>query len=64
MAMEKNHACLLYGTRDARFEDIPVPSLDGKPRDVLIRIAFTGVCGSDVCRLQIFSVAYTAHISL
>ncbi|KAJ5098880.1 hypothetical protein N7532_005881 [Penicillium argentinense] len=48
MSMEKNHACLLYGAGDARFEEIPVPSIEDNPRDVLIRIAYTGVCGSDV----------------
>lgn len=48
MISEKNQACLLYGARDARFEEIPTPSLEDNPRDVLIRIAYTGVCGSDV----------------
>ncbi|KAL2826778.1 chaperonin 10-like protein [Aspergillus cavernicola] len=48
MATEKNQACLLYGAGDARFEEIAVPSLEDNPRDVLIRIAYTGVCGSDV----------------
>lgn len=48
MATEMNKACLLYGPGDARFEEIPVPSLENNPRDVLVRIAYTGVCGSDV----------------
>jgi D-xylulose reductase len=48
MLSGKNQACLLYGAGDARFEDIPTPSLEESPRDVLIRIAYTGVCGSDV----------------
>ncbi|GKZ25530.1 hypothetical protein AbraIFM66951_011223 [Aspergillus brasiliensis] len=42
-----NPSCLLYGPQDARFEDRPIPTLDD-PHDVLIRIAYTGVCGSDV----------------
>lgn len=48
MAAETNKACLLYGPGDARFEEIPIPSLENNPRDVLVRIAYTGVCGSDV----------------
>ncbi len=48
MTTETNKACLLYGPGDARFEEIPVPSLESNPRDVLVRIAYTGVCGSDV----------------
>lgn len=48
MATETNKACLLYGPGDARFEEIPIPSLENNPRDVLVRIAYTGVCGSDV----------------
>lgn len=48
MATETNKACLLYGPGDARFEEIPIPSLENNPQDVLVRIAYTGVCGSDV----------------
>ncbi|KZF25855.1 GroES-like protein [Xylona heveae TC161] len=43
----KNPSCLLYGPLDARFEDRPVPVLSD-PHDVILRIAYTGVCGSDV----------------
>ena len=42
-----NSSCLLYGPLDARFEDRPFPVIEN-PHDVIIRIAYTGVCGSDV----------------
>ncbi|PYI08748.1 GroES-like protein [Aspergillus sclerotiicarbonarius CBS 121057] len=42
-----NPSCLLYGAGDARYEDRPIPSITS-PTDVIIRIAYTGVCGSDV----------------
>ncbi|RAK97675.1 NAD(P)-dependent alcohol dehydrogenase [Aspergillus ibericus CBS 121593] len=42
-----NPSCLLYGPLDARFEDRPIPALTD-PHDVIVRIAYTGVCGSDV----------------
>lgn len=38
---------LLFGPFDARYEDGPIPQIVD-PRDVIIRIAYTGVCGSDV----------------
>ncbi|KAE8356859.1 chaperonin 10-like protein [Aspergillus coremiiformis] len=47
MNPDQNPSCLLYGPQDARFEDRPIPTLD-HPDDVLVRIAYTGVCGSDV----------------
>ncbi|KJK62609.1 Alcohol dehydrogenase GroES-like domain protein [Aspergillus parasiticus SU-1] len=43
----RNPSCLLYGPLDARFEDRPMPVLDN-PHDVIVQIAYTGVCGSDV----------------
>ncbi|KAF4210564.1 hypothetical protein CNMCM8980_003858 [Aspergillus fumigatiaffinis] len=43
----QNPSCLLYGPFDARFEDRPIPQIE-EPSDVIIRIAYTGVCGSDV----------------
>ncbi|KAF5661826.1 putative xylitol dehydrogenase [Fusarium heterosporum] len=44
---ETNPSCLLYGPGDARFEDQPVPEIED-PNDVIIKVAYTGVCGSDV----------------
>ncbi len=43
-----NISCLLYGPGDARYEEHPEPTITG-PYDVLVRIHFVGVCGSDVC---------------
>ncbi|KAL6354351.1 hypothetical protein LRP88_11681 [Fusarium phalaenopsidis] len=44
---QTNLSCVLYGPGKARFEDRPVPSLKD-PHDVIIRISYVGVCGSDV----------------
>lgn len=44
----KNISCLLYGPGDARYEEYPLPTIDD-PYDVLVRIHYVGVCGSDVC---------------
>jgi D-xylulose reductase len=43
----QNPSCFLYGPGDARFEDRPMPTIDD-PLDVIIRIEYVGVCGSDV----------------
>jgi len=39
-------AAVLYGPRDLRIEDVPVPSLG--ERDVLVDVKAVGICGSDV----------------
>jgi 2-desacetyl-2-hydroxyethyl bacteriochlorophyllide A dehydrogenase len=39
-------AALLYGRHDLRLEDRPVP--DVGPGEVLIKVAYCGICGSDV----------------
>ncbi|KAJ4257488.1 hypothetical protein NW762_008612 [Fusarium torreyae] len=44
---ETNPSCLLYGPGDARLEERPVPQIED-PHDVIVKIAYTGVCGSDV----------------
>lgn len=49
LSAESNLSCFLYGPGDARFEEKPVPSIGHDSHDVLLRIAYTGVCGSDVC---------------
>ena len=43
----QNPACFLHGPGDARYAELPIPTLSS-PHDVIIRIAFVGVCGSDV----------------
>lgn len=45
----ENPSCILYGPLDTRIEDRPVPVLEN-PHDVIVRIAYTGVCGSDVSK--------------
>lgn len=47
----QNLSCVLYGPGKVRFEDRPVPSLKD-PHDVIIRISYVGVCGSDVSFIQ------------
>lgn len=43
----KNPSCFLYGPGDARIEEAPYPTITN-PHDVIIRISYVGVCGSDV----------------
>jgi D-xylulose reductase len=50
----KNISCFLYGPGDARYEESPVPTLTD-PHDVLVRIHYVGVCGSDVRDWQLSS---------
>lgn len=59
----QNPSCLLYGPEDARFEDRPLPIIED-PRDVVVRIAYVGVCGSDVCMPHLTSVtpSHARHI--
>lgn len=42
------HALVLHAVGDARFEDIPKPAPNDN--EVLVRIGFCGVCGSDIPR--------------
>ncbi|KAF2820248.1 GroES-like protein [Ophiobolus disseminans] len=42
----QNPSIVLYAPKSAKLEDKPIPFLN--PHDVLIRIAYIGVCGSDV----------------
>ncbi|KAK8227021.1 chaperonin 10-like protein [Phyllosticta capitalensis] len=43
----QNPSLLLYAPGDARYENRPIPQ-PSDPRDVLVRIAYVGCCGSDV----------------
>ncbi len=38
----------IYGPRDIRVEDVPVPAVG--PDDILIRVRTSGICGSDIHR--------------
>lgn len=42
----RNLSAVLYGPRDLRIEDRPVPQPG--PNEVLVRVQATGICGSDV----------------
>ncbi|KAF1851613.1 GroES-like protein [Cucurbitaria berberidis CBS 394.84] len=42
-----NPSIVLYGAKNAALEDKPIPELV-EPHDVLVRINYVGVCGSDV----------------
>lgn len=44
---ESNPSYVLYGPGNARVEDLAVPRLT-RPGDVILRVQFVGVCGSDV----------------
>ncbi|KAF3009374.1 hypothetical protein E8E14_007940 [Neopestalotiopsis sp. 37M] len=43
----ENPSVLLYGALTAKVEDRPIPTISD-PHDVIVQIAYTGVCGSDV----------------
>jgi len=43
----KNPSCFLYGPGVAKFEESPYPKIEDQC-DVVLRIEYVGVCGSDV----------------
>ncbi|KAJ5330479.1 chaperonin 10-like protein [Penicillium atrosanguineum] len=47
MSQNTNLSCVLFGAGKVRFENLPIPPLDD-PHDILVRVAYVGVCGSDV----------------
>ncbi|KAJ3546942.1 hypothetical protein NM208_g1751 [Fusarium decemcellulare] len=47
MSQQTNLSCVLFGAGQVRFETRPVPDIKD-PNDILIRISYVGVCGSDV----------------
>ncbi|KAK4053293.1 hypothetical protein OIO90_003905 [Microbotryomycetes sp. JL221] len=48
MSPSKQLAAIYYGAKDLRIESIDVPSIEGKPDAVLIKIAWCGICGTDL----------------
>ncbi len=64
LAPHGNLSCMLAGAKKVDFVDWPVPRVDD-PHDVLIKIAYTGVCGSDVSitRRNIFSSCFRVWTS-
>ena len=55
-----NPSWLLYGAGQAKLEDRPLPKIKDE-HDVIVKIAYVGVCGSDVSYL-IAMIYYCAHI--
>lgn len=47
VASMRNPSCLLYRPGQSGYEDLPVPEIT-HPTDVILKMAFVGVCGSDV----------------
>lgn len=45
---QENLSCVLYGPGKVRFEERPLPVVEDA-HDVVVRIAYVGVCGTDVC---------------
>lgn len=43
----QNPSVILYGPEKAEIEDRPIPEIEDG-HDVIVRIRFVGVCGSDV----------------
>jgi NADPH:quinone reductase-like Zn-dependent oxidoreductase len=43
----QNPSVVLYGPKNAKIEDIAIPEVVD-PHDVIVRINYVGVCGSDV----------------
>jgi hypothetical protein len=43
----QNPSLFLYGAGDAKYEERPIPKIENKD-DVIVRVSYTGVCGSDV----------------
>ena len=50
-------AVRMYGPRDLRVEDVPVPKIESD--EVLVKVMAVGVCGSDIPRAN----QYGAHVS-
>lgn len=53
----KNPSIVLYGAKNAKLEQRPVPELSD-PNNVIVRIAYVGVCGSDVSTSTALSTPY------
>lgn len=48
MSNSKMSAAMYYGAKDLRIEQVDVPSVQDKPDQVLIKIAWCGICGTDL----------------
>ena len=59
----QNPSIVLYGAKNAKLEDKDLPELVD-PHDVLVRIAYIGVCGSDVSTIPPSLPFYTLSSNL
>jgi NADPH:quinone reductase-like Zn-dependent oxidoreductase len=59
----QNPSIVLYGAKNAKLEDTPVPPISD-PHHVLVRIAYVGVCGSDVSIISLCIVVSISSILL
>jgi hypothetical protein len=59
----QNPSIVLYGAKNAKLQDTPIPEISD-PHHVLVRIAYVGVCGSDVSFIFLFFVASILSILL
>jgi hypothetical protein len=59
----QNPSIVLYGAKNAKLEDKGLPELVD-PHDVLVRIAYIGVCGSDVSIIPPSFSLYTLSSNL
>lgn len=48
---EKMKAAVLHGIGDMRFEEVDIPKL--APHEILIRVKYVGICGSDLPRAMV-----------
>ena len=48
MLTNQNPSFVLERIDSVKFEDRPIPQLQDE-HDVIVRVKFTGICGSDVC---------------
>ena len=48
LSVTQNPSVFLYGPGEAKIESQAMPNVED-PYDVIIRINYVGVCGSDVC---------------
>jgi D-xylulose reductase len=53
----RNPSIVLYGAKNAKLEERPVPELSD-PNNVIVRIAYVGVCGSDVSTYDTLKYPY------
>lgn len=59
MLTDQNPSFVLERIDSVKFEDRPIPQLQDE-HDVIVRVKFTGICGSDVCCLSSCALEFYA----